>query len=101
MPRINIPQKDVPDWTYPEGINGVMMKFEALVEQVRKEAGKCGRNLKAGIRARRVLQKMKQEMIPKLRIAFFVERDRVEALRHGVSVAEWQRQRGERRRETE
>ena len=104
MPRIVIASKAVPSWTYPEGVKAVMDEFEALVERVREDVWKSGRNLRASRRARLSLQELRTKMIPKVRDVLFEEADRMEALRHGVSFEEWksakERERLEKREAT-
>lgn len=101
MPSVEIPSKSVPNWTYPERLREVMTEFEALVETVREEVWKSGRNLRASRRARTSLQDLRVKMIPRVRGILFEEADRMEALRRGVSYEDWkaakERDRSEKR----
>jgi hypothetical protein len=85
--------KETPDWQYPPGIKEAMEEFEKKFEEIRAEVAKSGRNLVACRRARVKLQKFRSEEAQKLRRALFDERDKLEALRHGVTVDEWKRNR--------
>ena len=91
MPRIRVDKKEVPDWEYPEGIHEIMMEFEELVEKIRQDAAKSGRNLVAGRRARSSLQDLRNDLGPRLRKAMLDESNRLEALRHGMTPDEWKR----------
>ena len=89
MPRTVTPTKEVPNYFYPPKLKAVMEEFERRIEEIRADASKAGRNLKACQRARVNLQKLRFEFAPKLRKALFDERDRLEALRHGMALNEW------------
>ena len=95
MPRKKIRTKPTLDYEYPNLVRDSMLEFETLVEQIRKDASNAGRNLEAGIRARKNLQRLKRLVIL-VRSSLFDERDRLEALRHGVTVDAWKRHRRNR-----
>lgn len=91
-----IPTKEVPDYDYDTEIHRAMDGFERLVEQIRKEAVDAHRNLTAGRRARKHLRNLRKLAIPNVMSALFRLRDKMEALRHGVTVEEWTRDRRRR-----
>lgn len=91
MPKIQTKTKKIPDWEYPKKLRPVMKELEEEFEKFREDVSKSGRNLVACRRARMNLQRIRKEVAKKVREALFEERDRLEALRHGVSLNEWKR----------
>ncbi len=77
-------------------MKALMKEFEETVEAFRKDVHKCNRNLVACRRARVALQHLRLDLGPRIRTALLNERDKVEALRHGVTVREWKRRRKEK-----
>lgn len=93
MPRMRMRMKEVPNWDYPEAMQELMREFETAIEGLRRDIAKAGKNLVAGRRARLTLQQLRNNLGVRVRQALFNERDRLQALRHGMSVIEWNERR--------
>ena len=93
MPKIQVNTKEVPDWEYSKKLKPIMKELEEAFEKFREDVAKSGRNLVACRRARTSLQHIRKDIAPRVRKTLFEERDRLEALRHGVSLDEWKRNR--------
>jgi len=89
MPRLRIKLKEVPDWDYPEHLKEMMEEFETIVEKIRDRVRKADKNLVAGRNARTLIQELRVKQLPAMRDMLFGERDKLEALRHGMTVREW------------
>ena len=98
---MKINYKEVPDWDYPEHLRPLIEEFEETVEEIRDRIRKADRNLVAGRKCRTLIQKLRGDVLVRLRKKLFEERDRLEALRHGMTVNEWNRyKKREKRRRT-
>jgi len=77
---------------YPKPLRELMFQFDELVEAIRDDVEKVGRNVSAAIRARKNIQTIRQELGLALRDAINTEKHRV----HGAR--EWRRKRNRKRR---